>query len=350
MDTREGDESASPGRSPRRSRRQRTAIERVADAVVALKGAPPAAAPSPAPAPEVFEATVPIAVAPPAPVLPAGEGLRDLLGQAVGLRLDAVTRTYRMGDVTVDAVQDVTLEIAPGEFVAVLGPSGCGKSTLLGLLGGLDRPTSGHVYAAGTALDQVSDDHLADYRLQRVGTVFQTFNLVATLSAEDNVALPMVLAGVPAFERRERVTRSLELVGLQGRRRFPPNRLSGGEQQRVAVARALANRPGVILADEPTGNLDSENGEQVLSLLEDLNGLGATVVLVTHDPNVARRARRVVRLRDGRVGSGRPGHRTARAPVSLDGPTRLKTPDALAMGLRSVARRPLRTSLTAAGV
>jgi macrolide transport system ATP-binding/permease protein len=281
---------------------------------------------------------------------PPPDAFRDLLGQAVGLHVDGVSRVFRMGEVEVAALQGVTLDIGPGEFVAVLGPSGCGKSTLLALLGGLDTPTSGHVYAAGTALDQVSGDRLADYRLQRVGTVFQTFNLVPTLTAEDNVGLPLALAGVPPAERRERVARLLRLVGLVGRMRFPPNRLSGGEQQRVAVARALANRPGVILADEPTGNLDSETGEQVLSLLEDLNQRGATVVLVTHDPNVARRARRVIRLRDGKLVSGRAGVRTTRAPATLDAPTRLNTQDALAMGLRSVARRPLRTSLTAAGV
>ena len=278
------------------------------------------------------------------------DGFRDLLGQAVGLRVDDVTRVFRMGDVEVTALQGVTLDIGPGEFVAVVGPSGCGKSTLLGVLGGLDSPTSGHVYAAGAALDQVTEDRLADYRLQRVGTVFQTFNLVPTLNALDNVALPMALAGVPLAERRERAGRLLRLVGLEGRLQFPTHRLSGGEQQRVALARALANRPGVILADEPTGNLDTENGEQVLSLLEDLNRRGATVILVTHDPNVARRARRVVRLRDGRVVAGRPGARTTRAPDTLAGPERLKSADALAMGVRSVARRPLRTSLTAAGV
>ena len=329
MDTREGDESASPGRSPRRSRRQRTAIERVADAVVALKGAPPAAAPSPAPAPEVFEATVPIAVAPPAPVLPAGEGLRDLLGQAVGLRLDAVTRTYRMGDVTVDAVQDVTLEIAPGEFVAVVGPSGCGKTTLLGLLGGLDRPTSGHVYAAGAALDQLPEASLADYRLQRVGTVFQTFNLLPSFSVEDNVAMPLALAGMPAAARRARARRLLEVVGLAGRARFRPGRLSGGE---------------------PTGNLDSASGEQVLTLLQDLHRRGATVVLVTHDPDVAAGADRVVRMRDGRVVVDRTrGRRTTRAPIALDPLTRLRSVDALRLGLDAVGRRPLRTALTAAG-
>jgi putative ABC transport system ATP-binding protein len=354
MDTREGEESASPGRSPRRSRRQRSAIERAADAVVALQGgatpAPEIELPLPAPTPEVLEATVPIAVAAPPPPLPFGDGFRDLLGQAVGLRLDAVTRTYRMGDVTVDAVQDVTLEIAPGEFVAVVGPSGCGKTTLLGLLGGLDRPTSGHVYAAGGALDQLPEASLADYRLQRVGTVFQTFNLLPSFSAEDNVAMPLALAGVPTGARRARARRLLELVGLAGRAGFRPGRLSGGEQQRVALARALAGRPGLVLADEPTGNLDSVSGEHVLTLLQDLHRRGATVVLVTHDPDVAAGADRVVRMRDGRVVVDKTrGRRTTRAPIALDPLTRLRSVDALRLGLDAVGRRPLRTALTAAG-
>ncbi len=292
---------------------------------------------------------MPVAVSEPAPA-PALEEFPDLLGQAVGLRLDAVTRSYRTGDVKVDAVQDVTLEIAPGEFVAISGPSGCGKTTLLGLLGGLDRPTSGHVYAAGTALDQLSEPALADYRLQRVGTIFQTFNLIPTLTAEDNVAIPLLLAGVPAPERRSRARRLLGLVGLEPRARFRPGRMSGGEQQRVAVARALCGRPGLVLADEPTGNLDSGNGQQVLELLEDLHRRGATVVLVTHDPEVAARAGRVVKMRDGRIVSNRTrGRKTSRAPATLDPPTRLTTRDALMIGVDAVGRRPLRTSLTAAG-
>jgi len=358
----EREEAETPGRGPRRSRRQSSAIERAADAIVALQGAPAAAAVEPAPRPpavvvepppaEVLEATVPIAMVPapaPAPV-PPSEEFRDLLGQAVGLRLDAVTRTYRTGDVRVEAVKEVSLEIAPGEFVAVVGPSGCGKSTLLGLLGGLDRPTSGHVYAAGAALDQLPEPALADYRLQRVGTIFQTFNLLPTLSALDNVAMPMALAGLSGAARRGRARRLLELAGLGERARLRPGRLSGGEQQRVAVARALAVRPGVVLADEPTGNLDSASGELVLALLQDLHQRGATVVLVTHDPDVAAGADRVVRMRDGRVIADRAhGRRTTRAPMALEPLTRLRSVDALRLGLDAVSRRPLRTALTAAG-
>jgi len=275
----------------------------------------------------------------------------DLLGQPLGLRVDDVSREFKSGDVSFAALEDVSFEVAPGEFVAITGPSGCGKSTLLALLGGLDRPSTGRVYAAGAALDQVSRTQLDDYRLQRIGVIFQTFNLVPSLTAEDNVALPMVLAGVPPNERRRRARRLLELVGLGHRGRLRPLRLSGGEQQRVAVARALANRPGLILADEPTGNLDSSRGAEVLDLLQELNRQGATVVLVTHDPEVARRAERAIRLRDGRVVGGvQSPRRTSRAPEQLDQPHRLTRADAFALGLQSTGRRPLRTAITAAGV
>jgi len=338
-------------RRPRRiSAPKPASIEAAADALVS--GSPagrrrskpvPEATPEPA---TVLTETVAIAM----PETRPGNGFRDLLGQALGLRLDAVGRVFRMGEVRVPALEHVSFEIAPGEFVAITGPSGCGKSTLLGLLGGLDRPTSGHVFAAGAALGQLSETLLADYRLQRVGTIFQTFNLVPTLSALDNVALPLALAGQPEAERRDRARRLLELVGMAERANFRPNRLSGGEQQRVAVARALANRPGLILADEPTGNLDSGNGEVVLQLLEDLNRRGATVVLVTHDLAVAKRARRMIKLRDGHAEPVRSPRRTGRAPETLDPPPRLRSRDALRLGLGSVGRRPLRTSLTAAGV
>jgi macrolide transport system ATP-binding/permease protein len=307
--------------------------------------APPRKAPRVKPLPKPRPAAQPLPEPEPVP-----EGFRDLLGQAVGLRLDNVSRVYRLGSVEVRALDSVSMEIAPGEFVAISGPSGCGKSTLLGLLGGLDKPSRGHVYAAGLALDQISEPHLADYRLQRVGTIFQTFNLVPTLDARDNVALPMALAGVPADEVRQRVDRLLDLIGLRGRAKFKPNRLSGGEQQRVAVARALANRPGLVLADEPTGNLDTEGGRVVLDLLSDLHRRGATVVLVTHDPQIARTASRVVRMRDGKVVAGGTARRTPRAPEALDPPHRLRWWEALRAGLRSVRRRPLRTSLTASGV
>lgn len=250
----------------------------------------------------------------------------------------------------VTALRNVTLDIGPCEFVAIVGPSGCGKSTLLSLMGGLDRPTAGHVYGAGLPLGELPDRELSDYRLQRVSTIFQTFNLVPSMTVEDNVALPMTLAGVELEERRKRAHHLLHLVGLEGRARTRAGRLSGGEQQKVAVARALANRPGLILADEPTGSLDSAAGEGVLDLLVDLNNRGATVVLVTHDPEVARHARRVVRMIDGsaiELDAGRP---TVRKQEPVDPAPRMHWKDTVRVGLGSAGRRPLRTVLTTTGV
>ena len=278
------------------------------------------------------------------------EPFHDLLGQAIGLRLDAVTRDFDTGDMKVVALREVSLEIGPGEFVAVIGPSGCGKTTLLSMMGGLDQPTTGQVYAAGVALDQLNDEALADYRLQRVSTIFQTFNLMPGMSAEENVILPLTLAGVEPEERRFRARRLLALVGLERRSRMRASRLSGGEQQKVAVARALANRPGLVLADEPTGSLDSVAGERVLDLLRDLNRRGATVVLVTHDPEVARHAQRAVRMVDGRAFELGSGTRNVRMQDPLLPAARLHWRDTLRLGLLSAGRRPLRTFLTTTGV
>ena len=276
---------------------------------------------------------------------------RDLLGQAVGLRLDAVSREFGGRDeMHVTALRNVTLDIGPCEYVAIVGPSGCGKSTLLSLMGGLDRPTSGHVYGAGLPLGELPDRDISDYRLQRVSTIFQTFNLIPSMTVEDNVALPLTLAGVELEERRRRARHLLALVGLENRARTRASRLSGGEQQKVAVARALANRPGLILADEPTGSLDSTAGEGVLRLLDDLNRRGATVVLVTHDPEVARRARRVVRMIDGRAIELEAGKPTVRSQEPVDPPARMHWRDTLKVGLGSAGRRPLRTTLTTTGV
>jgi ABC-type lipoprotein export system ATPase subunit/ABC-type antimicrobial peptide transport system permease subunit len=291
----------------------------------------------------------------PAAAAPAGpahaDEYRDLLGQAVGLRLDGVSREFGgRGEMHVAALRNVTLDIGPCEFVAIIGPSGCGKSTLLSLMGGLDRPTTGHVYGAGLPLGELPDRALSDYRLQRVSTIFQTFNLIPSMSAEDNIALPMTLAGVEPAERRKRARHLLALVGLENRARTRAGRLSGGEQQKVAVARALANRPGLILADEPTGSLDSAAGETVLGLLDDLNRRGATVVLVTHDPEVARHARRVVRMIDGRAVELETGRPTVRSQEPIDPPRRMHWLDTLKTGLGSAGRRPLRTTLTTTGV
>ncbi|HET7465041.1 MAG TPA: ATP-binding cassette domain-containing protein [Candidatus Dormibacteraeota bacterium] len=322
--------SESPLAAAVRVRRER----KRAEAGVAQVAPPAAAAPEPA--------------AEPTPAEP--EEFHDLLGQAIGLRLDAVTREFDAGDMKVVALRDVSLEIGPGEFVAVIGPSGCGKTTLLSMMGGLDKPTSGQVYASGMALDQLTDDELADYRLQRVSTIFQTFNLAPAMSAEENVMLPLTLAGVPPDERRMRARRLLELVGLKGRSRVRASRLSGGEQQKVAVARALANRPGLVLADEPTGSLDSAAGERILDLLLDLHRRGATVVLVTHDPEVARHAQRAVRMVDGRAYELGSGSRNVRMQDPLLPAPRMHWRDTLRLGLLSAGRRPLRTFLTTTGV
>lgn len=282
---------------------------------------------------------------------PAPSEFEDLLGEPVGLELTNVVRVHRMGEVAVTALRRVSLTIAPGEFVAVMGPSGCGKSTLLSLLGCLDKPTEGKIVAGGRQLDEMRDRQLADYRLQHVGTIFQSFNLIPTLTAGDNVALPMTLAGTPAVQRRERSRRLLEKVGLKDRINFRPTRLSGGEQQRVSVARALANRPGLLLADEPTGNLDEEAGQGVLALIKEMHDRGATVVMVTHDPDVAAVADRVVRMRNGNIiedPGSKAGSRTAAEPRGSV--RRLAWLESFRMGGRSVTRRKLRTTLSSAGV
>jgi putative ABC transport system ATP-binding protein len=213
-----------------------------------------------------------------------------------------VTRTYRMEGVDVTALHGVSLRIDEGEFVAILGPSGSGKSTLMHLLGCLDRPTTGTLRISGKDVSRLSDGELAELRNARVGFVFQSFYLLARTSARDNVALPLVYRGVPRNERRRRATEALATVGLDHRLGHRPGQLSGGEQQRVAIARALVGDPGVVLADEPTGNLDTRTGHDVMDLLERLNTeCGVAVVLVTHEPDIAERARRQVHIRDGRI-------------------------------------------------
>jgi macrolide transport system ATP-binding/permease protein len=350
-----GDSSGTKKRRRRRARREAAALEPAAGALG--NGAETEAPTSVAEAQVVAMAVVPDLEAPmnqaillEAPVIEP-DHFKDLLGQAVGLRLDSVSREFGGNDeMHVSALRNVSLEIGPCEFVSVVGPSGCGKTTLLSLMGGLDRPTTGHVYGAGLPLGELSDQDLADYRLQRVSTIFQTFNLIPSMTVEDNVALPMTLAGVELEDRRRRARHLLALVGLEHRAGTRARLLSGGEQQKVAVARALANRPGLILADEPTGSLDSAAGEGVLNLLEDLNRRGATVVLVTHDPEVARRARRVVRMIDGRALELDAGNPTVRKQEPVDPAPRLHWRDTLKAGLGSAGRRPLRTTLTTTGV
>lgn len=212
-----------------------------------------------------------------------------------------LSKVYETDGVAVEALCGVDLSVAAGEFVAVMGPSGCGKSTLLHLLGGLDRPTGGEIHLAGERVDRLSEARWALLRRHRIGFVFQFFNLIDNLTVADNVELPALLAGVPAGETRQRRDALLEELGIAGKAREVPGRLSGGEQQRVALTRALINRPAVLLVDEPTGNLDSAASADVLRLLRQSHAQGQTIVLVTHDARVASAADRILTMRDGRI-------------------------------------------------
>ena len=217
------------------------------------------------------------------------------------IQADAVAKTYRMGQVDVPALRGVHLSIEAGEFVAVMGPSGSGKSTLMNLIGGLDRPTAGSLRVADREVATLTDAELSQLRARSIGFVFQSFHLIPRLSARDNVALALEFGGdVPRRQQRQRAEERLAQVGLAERVGHRPSELSGGEQQRVAIARALANDPPLVLADEPTGNLDTATGASILELLAELNRQGRTVVVVTHDPQVASYAERTVRLVDGR--------------------------------------------------
>jgi putative ABC transport system ATP-binding protein len=212
-----------------------------------------------------------------------------------------LVREYRMGDETVAALRGVSFVVHGAEHAAIVGPSGCGKSTLLNLIGVIDRPTRGTVHIAGERVDQLGDARATDFRLRRIGFVFQRFYLMPALSARENVELPLAEAGVGRAERRERAMTLLDYVGLARRERHRPSQLSGGEQQRVAIARALANSPRLLLADEPTGELDARTGREMIALFERLNGDGTTIVVVTHDEVLARAAGRMIHMRDGLV-------------------------------------------------
>lgn len=214
-----------------------------------------------------------------------------------------LTKTYIMGPTKVHALRGVNLDIRKNEFVALMGPSGSGKSTLMNLLGCLDTPSSGEYWLNGINVSTMDDSELAEVRNKEIGFVFQTFNLLPRLTALDNVALPLVYAGISKAGRREKAMQVLDAVGLGDRVEHKPNELSGGQRQRVAIARALVNDPSIILADEPTGNLDTKTSIEIMGILENIHRLGNTVILVTHEPDIAEHAHRAVRLRDGMVES-----------------------------------------------
>ncbi|NPV69050.1 MAG: ABC transporter ATP-binding protein [Firmicutes bacterium] len=215
--------------------------------------------------------------------------------------MSGITKIYTIGEVQVQALAGVDFVVNEGEMTAIMGPSGSGKSTLMNIIGCLDRASSGTYLLAGEDVTEKDDNELAHIRNRRIGFVFQSFNLLPRLTAMENVALPLVYRGIPVRDRLERALEALASVGLDSRTHHRPNQLSGGQQQRVAIARALCSNPSILLADEPTGNLDSRAGDEVLSIFKGLNAAGMTVVVVTHDQNVAAHCRRIIRLRDGRV-------------------------------------------------
>lgn len=217
------------------------------------------------------------------------------------IHISDMYKIYRMGDIDINALNGVSIKIEQHEFVAIVGPSGSGKSTLMNMIGCLDMPTSGEYYIDGVKVNGLNDSQLADIRNHKIGFIFQGFNLLQKLSALENVELPLVYQGVATKERYERSAEALKLVGLGDRLLHKPNELSGGQQQRVAIARALASNPPLILADEPTGNLDTKSGKEIIVLLHELHEKGNTIVLITHDNEVAMQAKRVVRIQDGMI-------------------------------------------------
>jgi putative ABC transport system ATP-binding protein len=214
---------------------------------------------------------------------------------------DGISKVYTMGDVKVHALRDISFAIETGEYVAIMGPSGSGKSTLMHIMGCLDRPTSGSLYLRGKDISFLSDGELAEIRNADIGFVFQNFNLLPNISILENVEMPMLYAGVSPRERRERAVRALEMVRLGDRMHHKPSEVSGGQRQRAAIARAVVNRPAIVLADEPTGNLDSVTGTEIMELFDELNANGNTIILVTHEREVAEHASRIIHILDGRI-------------------------------------------------
>ena len=214
---------------------------------------------------------------------------------------DGISKVYTIGDIEVHALRSISFAIENGEYVAIMGPSGSGKSTLMHIMGCLDRPTSGSMYLRGKDVSSLSDGDLAEIRNAEIGFVFQNFNLLPNISILENVELPMIYAGVPPKERRARAVRALEMVGLGDRLHHKPSEVSGGQRQRASIARAIVNRPAIVLADEPTGNLDSVTGTEIMELFDELNANGNTIILVTHERDVAEHASRFIHILDGRV-------------------------------------------------
>lgn len=223
------------------------------------------------------------------------------------IRMEGLSKLYRMGGETVKALNDVSLSVHHGDFVAIIGPSGSGKSTLMNVIGCLDTASSGNYWLDGEDVGKLGDNKLAEIRNRKIGFIFQGFNLLAKLTAYENVELPLIYRGISMRQRKQMAVEALRKVGLEDRMNHRPSELSGGQQQRVAIARALAGEPPLLLADEPTGALDTKTGKEVMSLIRELNGLGHTIVLITHDLDVSRQARRIVRIQDGKLSEEQEG-------------------------------------------